>query len=84
MKTLLPGLLSLMLLAPLGAAQNRTDDKVDNKADDALARTLKDADAIFTAKIGKLNPLGQTNSIPPSTASLPAGLPPCFTSPSGA
>ena len=38
-----------------------------DKADDALAKALKEADVVFTGKIGKVNPLGQTNSIPPST-----------------
>src|SRR5438128_1318022 len=37
------------------------------KGDDALAKSLREADLVFTGKIGKVNPLGQTNSIPPST-----------------
>jgi Domain of Unknown Function (DUF1080) len=36
------------------------------KADDALAKALKEADLVFTGKIEKVNPLGRTNSIPPS------------------
>jgi hypothetical protein len=39
----------------------------EEKADDALLKVLKEADAVFTGKIGKVNPLGQTNSIPPNT-----------------
>ncbi len=38
----------------------------DDKGQEALANSLKEADVVFTAKIGKVNPLGQTNSIPPS------------------
>ena len=34
---------------------------------DALTKSLKEADLVFTAKISKVNPLGETNSIPPST-----------------
>jgi hypothetical protein len=37
------------------------------KADDGLLKALKEADVVFTGKIGKVMPLGQTNSIPPST-----------------
>ena len=53
MKTLIVGM--VLVLAPQAPA------------DEALAKSLKDADVIFTAKIGKVEPLGQTNSIPPST-----------------
>jgi hypothetical protein len=37
------------------------------KTNDALEKALKEADAVFIAKIGKVDPLGQTNSIPRST-----------------
>jgi hypothetical protein len=50
-------LLGVMMLAPASRAQEQ----------DALTKALKDADIVFTGKIGKVNPLGQTNSIPPST-----------------
>jgi hypothetical protein len=39
----------------------------EGKEDEALLRSLKEADVVFTARIGKVSPLGQTNSIPPST-----------------
>jgi hypothetical protein len=52
-------LLGMVLLMPGLPAQE--------KADDALAKALKDADQVFIGKIGKVNPLGQTNSILPST-----------------
>jgi hypothetical protein len=38
-----------------------------DKSEDLLAKSLKEADLVFTGKIGKVNPLGQTSSIPPST-----------------
>jgi hypothetical protein len=60
MKTLSAGVALLILLAPYSAAQ-------DKKAEEALAKALKEADAIFTAAVGKVSPQGQTNSIPPST-----------------
>jgi hypothetical protein len=52
-------LLVLMVLAPYSMA--------DDKPNDALVKGLKEADLIFTGKVSKVNPLGQTNSIPPST-----------------
>ena len=50
-------LVGVLVLAPYAAAQDQA----------ALTKALKDADIVFTGKIGKVNPLGQTNSIPPST-----------------
>ncbi len=47
----------VFVLAPFAMAQDK----------DALTKSLKEADVVFTGKIGKVNPLGQTNSIPPST-----------------
>jgi len=37
------------------------------KQNDALAKALQEADLVFTGKIEKVNPIGRTNSIPPST-----------------
>jgi hypothetical protein len=59
----LPCVAALALLAGLVAPPCSAQEK----ADDALAKALKEADVVFTGKIGKVNPLGQTNSIPPST-----------------
>jgi hypothetical protein len=53
-------LLGVFLLAPVAAGQ-------DKKADDALAKSLQEADVVFTGQIGKVNLLGRTNSIPPNT-----------------
>jgi hypothetical protein len=39
----------------------------EEKDQEPLLKTLKEADVVFTGKIGKVMPLGQTNSIPPST-----------------
>lgn len=50
-------LMGVFVLAPHSMAQDQA----------ALTKALKDADVVFTGKIGKVNPLGQTNSIPPST-----------------
>jgi hypothetical protein len=41
-----------------------SDDKDAEQA--ALAKAFKDADLVFTAKVGKIDELGSTNSIPPS------------------
>jgi hypothetical protein len=43
---------------------SRTEEK---PIDEALVKALKDADTVFKGKIDKVKPLGQTNSIPPST-----------------
>ncbi len=60
------GMLSHSLPA-LAQVQDDKPPKPDEKALlVALAKSLKDADAIFTADIGKVKPLGQTNSIPAS------------------
>jgi hypothetical protein len=59
MKNRLAALLAAVLLVPCAPAQE--------KADEALAKAMKEADVLFTGKVGKVNPLGQTNSIPPST-----------------
>src|SRR4051812_15412845 len=50
---------------PLLAPADPPKDKGD-KAEADLVKALKDADAVFTAKVGKVEPLGQTNSIPAS------------------
>jgi hypothetical protein len=55
----LAALVAILLALPLVSAQEKTKDP--------LAKSLQDADAIFTATIGKVDPKGQTNSIPPST-----------------
>ena len=52
-------LLAAIILVASAPAQDQVDD--------ALAKSLKEADVVFTGKIGKVNPLGQTKSIPPST-----------------
>src|SRR5437667_410367 len=57
----------LALVGILFLLSGSVADEKQDQADDALAKSLKDADVIFTGKIGKVNPLGQTNSIPPST-----------------
>src|SRR5438874_12328425 len=57
MKMHMAVLVGVFVLAPYSMAQDQA----------ALTKALKDADVVFTAKIGKVNPLGQTNSIPPST-----------------
>jgi len=49
---------------PSGTAQEKQDK---DGTDAALVKALKDADVLFTGKIGKVSPLAQTNSIPPST-----------------
>lgn len=54
------------LLLAFSAPADDTKDKAHNEAAEALAQTLKDADTIFTAQMSKMNPLGQTNSIPAS------------------
>src|SRR4051794_1735996 len=54
---------------PLRAASSTAgdEDKPDAaKAEADLVKTLKAADAVFTAKVGKVEALGQTNSIPAS------------------
>jgi hypothetical protein len=38
----------------------------EGKEDEALGRAFKEADVVFTAKVGKVSPLGMTNSIPAS------------------
>jgi len=53
-------LLGVVLLVPCLLAQE--------KAEEALAQSLKEADVIFIGTIGKVEPLSQTNSIPPSTS----------------
>lgn len=60
----LAGVAALALLAGLVVASSCS---AEEKADEALAKALKEADVVFTGKMGKVNPLGQTNSIPPST-----------------
>ncbi len=42
------------------------EDKPGKETTEALAKAFKDADTVFTAEIGKVQPLGQTNSIPAS------------------
>ena len=61
MKTRVAALLGIFLIMPVTGAQDK------RKVEDALAKSLKEADVVFTGKIGKVDPLGQTNSIPPST-----------------
>lgn len=56
----------LALLLALPASADDKSDKADKEAAEALAKTLKEADTIFTADMGKVNPLGSTNSIPAS------------------
>jgi hypothetical protein len=58
-------LVALALAFPLLALADPPKDKAD-KAEADLVKALKDADAVFTAKVGKVEPLGQTNSIPAS------------------
>lgn len=53
------------LLALLLTSAAPADDAKE-KAAEALAKTFKDADAVFTAEGAKVKPLGQTNSIPAS------------------
>ena len=53
------GIAMLVCVLPLASPEDR--------AYQALEKSLKEADVVFTGKIGKLNPQGQTNSIPPST-----------------
>src|SRR2546423_15688509 len=50
-------LLGVFVLVPCAKAQDQA----------ALTKALKESDVVFTGKISKVNPLGQTNSIPPST-----------------
>ena len=59
---------AFLLTAPEASAQVKDDkpEKNDKESAEALAKSLKDADAIFTAEIGKVKMLGQTNSIPAS------------------
>jgi hypothetical protein len=59
MRLALPALLASLIVMPCLSA--------DEKANEALAKSLKEADIVFIAKLGKVSPLGQTNSIPPST-----------------
>jgi hypothetical protein len=59
MKMQMAVLVGVFLLVPYLIGQE--------KEQEALAKSLKEADTVFTGKIGKVNPLGQTNSIPPST-----------------
>src|SRR6516162_1452136 len=54
----------LVLVGGLMLGQNVP---AQEKSEDILAKSLTEADLVFTGKIGKVNPLGQTNSIPPST-----------------
>jgi hypothetical protein len=61
MKTRCAALLGMFLFLPVTAAQDQ------GKGADALAKSLKEADVVFTGKVGKVNPLGRTSSIPPST-----------------
>jgi hypothetical protein len=52
------------LLTVSGSAAQVKDQVKD---DEALAKALKEADTLFTAKVGKVSVLAQTNSIPPAT-----------------
>ena len=68
-RTMLATMLGIICFSLPALAQVQDDKpaKPDEKAiAEALAKSLKDADAIFTADIGKVNALGQTNSIPAS------------------
>ena len=60
MKRAIAGVTLLLALVPCSTGQEK-------KTDDALTQALKGADVIFTGTIGKVSPMGQTNSIPPST-----------------
>jgi hypothetical protein len=55
---LMPSVALLLALAP--------NVSPEGKEDEALARAFKEADVVFTARIGKVSPLGKTNSIPAS------------------
>ncbi len=77
MNTLQRSLAAALLLASLMVGRSLADEapasekpSVDkpaaDKADPNLVMAFKDADLIFTAKLGKVQPLGQTNSIPAS------------------
>jgi hypothetical protein len=57
----------VVFLALVGGFMLQPCSTGQEKGQDALAKSLKEADLVFTGKIGKINPLGQTNSIPPST-----------------
>lgn len=68
-RAVLASLLGLVLVALPSPARIEDDEpaRPDEKAlAAALAKSLKDADAIFTAEIGTVKSLGQTNSIPAS------------------
>ena len=62
MKMHISGFLTLVIGLTLARCSTAQE-----KGEDALTKALKDAEVVFTGKIGKVNPLGQTNSIPPST-----------------
>jgi hypothetical protein len=53
------------LAFPLLALADPPKDKAE-KAEADVVKALKDADAVFTARVGKVEPQGQTNSIPAS------------------
>ena|SRR5436305_13777122 len=59
---IISALLGICILIPTSRAEDKKD-----QPDDALLKSLKEADVIFTGTIDKVSPLGQTNSIPPST-----------------
>jgi len=52
-------LLSVFLLRSVSTA--------GEKSENTLANSLQEADLIFTGKIKKVDPLGRSNSVPPST-----------------
>ena len=64
MRNALAALLGLLAMTWPSAAGDITDKADDKASVEALAKSLKDADALFTADIGKVVTLGQTNSIP--------------------
>jgi hypothetical protein len=61
MRQLMSLVLALAFVSPLALA----DDK-DGPDEATLTKAFKDADVIFTAKVGKVDAQGMTNSIPAS------------------
>jgi hypothetical protein len=55
--------LTILLSGFTVRAEPPAKDKLDEAA---LLKSLKEADAVFTAKIGEVKLIAQTNSIPPS------------------
>ena len=61
LRPILCAFISLALLGCFAFAQES-----DSPDPSVLLKALREADAVFTATISKVNPIGMTNSIPPS------------------